>query len=230
MKKINKKLLVGTIAASLIIGGGTLIPSSAFAHPLSGKGSDSGQMMADEGQRAGFKSGIHMMQEIANILGLDEQTLVDALKEGKTIAEVAQENGITEEELVQQLIEVQSTAIDEKVSEGVLSQEQADQMKADLDERISNMMENEGFQGKMRGHKGRAMGGGLGFFGKEGALEDILDVSRDELKEELSAGKSIAQIAEEKGIDKDELIDEWKDSMTEPMTQFVERQGRLRDK
>ncbi|WP_248928276.1 hypothetical protein [Paenibacillus hamazuiensis] len=238
MKMFGKKIIAGTIAASFLIGGAAVVHNQAFADTTSTSSASASTSVSDQTYKAdkaqrpdgrmGFRGGINFMQEAATILGIDEATLKASLKDGKTLVQLAQEKGITEDDLVQKLAAAETKAIDTAVSEGKLTQEQADKMKTGLADRLKQMVENKRAEG-MGGPGGPKGHGPGGFFGKPGALEEILGVTQDELKTGLAAGKSIAEIAQEKGISKEELISKLKDSMTEQITQFVDRKGQPGD-
>jgi len=83
------------------------------------------------------------------------------------------------------------------VEDGVITQEQADQMLSRMEDGFGPGM--RGFGRSERGHfggrTGRWMGSGNEF------LAEQLGLTVDELQAELEAGKTIAELAEEKGID-----------------------------
>ncbi|WP_248923971.1 hypothetical protein [Paenibacillus hamazuiensis] len=239
MKTVNKKILTGTLAASILLGGGLTgaIYNTAFAAADGTSASapvnaDAGMAASNnavpghgQGKRGGGHDGfrvVNVEKETASILGVDETSIRDQQAQGKTLLQIAQDKGVTEDVLMQKLTAAANTSIDAAVTTGTLTQEQADQQKSALADRlkqeVSEIRQNEG-----RGHgKGD---GRFGSFTDPAALSQILGMTETELNTELQAGKSLAEIAEAKGIAKDQLIGKIKDSMTDKITQFIDKKG-----
>jgi len=70
----------------------------------------------------------YVEQALAAKLGLTEEQVEDALASGKTMYQIALDNGIAEADLPAFLTGVHQAAFDKAVADGVLSQEQADWM------------------------------------------------------------------------------------------------------
>ncbi|TDF92376.1 hypothetical protein [Paenibacillus piri] len=178
------------------------------------------------GKEAGFRGG-NILKETATLLGVDESAVQEALKAGKTLSQFAQEKGLSEADYLQKLTDAQNKSIDEAVSAGKLTQEQADKAKTALADRLKKEITStnqKGFEGK------GGFGGKGGFDGKRGfgglgdpeALAKAADATAEELKTGMSAGKSLVEIAQEKGIGEDQLIANIKDGLTDQIKQFVE--------
>jgi polyhydroxyalkanoate synthesis regulator phasin len=97
------------------------------------------------GARGGGVFGIG--PEVAKALGIDAASLRTALEGGKSIADVAKEKGIAVDTVVQAVVAAETARIDQAVTDGKLSQAQADARKADLTARVAAMV-NE-FDGTM---------------------------------------------------------------------------------
>ncbi len=135
---------------------------------------------------------------------------------------VADVLGITVEEYDAALETAQGKVLDEAVTEGWLTEDQADRMR----ERAEG-----GFGPGMRGGKfgpGRGHGGFMG--GPEGSLVAVaaeeLDMSVQDLIAELQDGKSIADVAGEKGVELQTIADAFLAQLSESLNQAVEN-GRL---
>lgn len=233
MKTIGKKILAGTMIASFVLGVGFVgtLHNQAFANGSTntttqksdfGSGwGDKGRGKMNPGERAGGFRGGNVVQETATLLGVEQSVITDALKEGKTLLQIAQEKGLSEEDYLQKLVDAQTVAIDAKVTAGTLTQEKADQMKSGLSDRLKQQIENKGF-----GHPGEGRGKmPFGPLGNPEALTEILGVTQEELTADMQAGKSLTEIAEAKGITKDQLVSKLKDSMTEQLNQMVDQKG-----
>ncbi|BDQ04819.1 MAG: hypothetical protein KatS3mg083_340 [Candidatus Dojkabacteria bacterium] len=101
----------------------------------------------------GLKGVMAVHDDLANFLGMTSDELRNASRE-KTLVEIAQEKGKSESELKEFLKKTIEDKINKAVSDGVITQEQADDMKSRLDEKINMMVTTKaprGFKGG-RGH------------------------------------------------------------------------------
>jgi hypothetical protein len=237
MKLIHKKVLAGTIAAGLLIGGG-------FALQL-------GQVFADETGTAtpapkkdtlkdrnhqgfeghGFAKGGFEFgkgpQDFASILGIDPSVLKEEIKQGKTLVQIAQDKAnLTEEAILTKLIEAETKRIDDALSAGKIKQEQADKLKSGLAERLKKIIEAKpkamAFKGAPGPHGGSKP---EGIWGDQHEIATVLGITEQELSAQRKAGKSLAEIARDKGITEEQLITKLKDSLTDELKSFVERKG-----
>jgi len=78
----------------------------------------------------------------ASYLGMTEAELREALQD-KTLAEIAKEKGKTAAGLVQQLVAEQTKRIDEAVADGKLTDEQAAELEANLEERMEALVNGD---------------------------------------------------------------------------------------
>ena len=78
----------------------------------------------------------------ASFLGMTEAELREELRD-KTLADIAKEQGKTAAGLVQHLVATQTKRIDEAVSDGKLSEEQATALKAELPERMEALVDGD---------------------------------------------------------------------------------------
>lgn len=148
----------------------------------------------DGPRHPGLKPGL---EAAAKALGMSEEDLKAALKSGKSLAEVAREKGVDPKVVIDALVAEAKAKMGEAVKAGRLTQEQADQRMANLEARITEMVNNAGHPGKdrpgKRGHRGPKPN-------LEAAAKAI-GISEDELKKALESGQSIAQVAQAKGVD-----------------------------
>ncbi len=90
--------------------------------------------------------------------------------------------------------------MDDAVSAGTITQEQADKHKTDLADRLKQAVNGTGkgpggFLGGKGGHGGH---GGFGMFGNPESLSTLLGITQQELTSALQQGKSLSEIAQEK--------------------------------
>lgn len=225
MKPIGKKILTGTLAATFLLGGG-LLASQVFAATDAVTQHDNGYAkharFSNHAKHPdfGFRGGNNFFQEAATLLGIDQKSLMGELKQGKSLAEIAQEKaGLSKDEFLQKLLTAENEKIDAAVNSGKMSQDQADKFKSSLTDRLKQMIENQHNKQTGGKHKG---GFKFGHFGNPANLAQILGITQEELTSNLQAGKSLAEIAQEKGISEDQLISKLKESMTDQLKSFVE--------
>ena len=83
-----------------------------------------------------------LLETAASYLGLTEAELREAL-EDQTLAEIAEEQGKSALGLVQQLVATQTKRIDEAVADGTMTEEQATELEAGLNERMQELVNGE---------------------------------------------------------------------------------------
>jgi hypothetical protein len=79
---------------------------------------------------------------LAGLLGVDVDTLRADLGEGKTVAEIAGEQGVDVQTVVDSLVAEAESHLDLSVENGRLTQEEADAKLADATERITDFVNN----------------------------------------------------------------------------------------
>ena len=108
------------------------------------------------------------LSTVAEILGLTEDEVRTAIEGGQTLAELADANGSSADELIDALVADLQTHLDEEVTEGDLTQDEADAKLADATERITEFVNNTQEAGPAGGMGGPG-GHGHGPGGREGA-------------------------------------------------------------
>ena len=101
------------------------------------------------------------LETAADALGVTEDDLRTALRDGQSLADVAAEQGVEVQDLVDALVAAATERIDEAVQDGRIDEERAAEIKADLPERIADMVERDGPPGR-GGHGPGGFGGGMG--------------------------------------------------------------------
>jgi transposase-like protein len=79
----------------------------------------------------------------AEAIGIESEALRTALRDGSTIAEVAEANDVEVPTVIGALVAASETRIDEAVSNGRLTEDQAAEIKANLPDRIEAMVNGE---------------------------------------------------------------------------------------
>lgn len=214
----NKIRTLGITAALAV-----MIPLSAYA-ATTGTGSTAGTTdsaasttaatAADKGAdfdkrgKFGREGGKLVSQEVLDLLKLDQAGLDAKLKAGSTLAEIAGQQGITREQLKTSMTEALNKQLEAK------KKEFSDNLDKTIDSKLT-----AGIQG---GRHGGALGKGLDLT----AAGTVLGLTADEVKEQLTAGKSLADLAKDKGIDAQKLIDAQAAAITSEVNQQV-KDGKL---
>lgn len=137
-----------------------------------------GQMQAMHGWMSA-SGGMHtaVLETLTEKLGLTSDELYAQLQDGKTLAEVAEEKGVSRTDLLAALEKAHQDAAAQAVTDGVLTQEQADSMLANMAGRYEWMLDNMGAVGKP-GATGKFGAGGPGFGGCHGGWNNNPDSSQ----------------------------------------------------
>lgn len=100
-----------------------------------------------------------LLDAAAGALNLTSDELVTQLQSGQTIAQIAEAQGTTVEAVTDAVLAAARTQLDEAVAAGTLTQEQADQIYAHLEEHGADLLR---FGGRGPGGRGRHGFGGFG--------------------------------------------------------------------
>lgn len=153
--------------------------------------------------------------EFAGILGMDANTLGQELKSGKTLAQIAAAKGMDAKTLTEKLQTAFNDRIDKAVANGKLTADKAVTMKAKTAAKAASAINKS-----WTGHKGEA-GEGRVFKNVRQQIPALLGMDATQLKEQLEKGKTLAQIAQDKGIAKDKLVSNVKSIMKANLDQAV---------
>jgi uncharacterized protein YidB (DUF937 family) len=155
--------------------------------------------------------------EAASVLGIDAAALAEQLKAGKSLADVAKERGISEADLTARLLKLRLARIDDVVRNGKLEAARAEQMKQRMSRHLSYMVKEKGLP-EIHAHPKHRI-----WKPDQEQLAAMLGISKDELRGQLEAGKSLADIAAAKGISREQLIAKLKEQLTPQLEHWVDR-------
>lgn len=97
---------------------------------------------AGPGLHMGWRWGGDKLQTWADALGMKVEDVTAALRDGKTMADLAAERGIEVEDLVAKAVAARKAVVQEAVEAGRLTQEQADAMLEQMQERMTENLQN----------------------------------------------------------------------------------------
>ncbi len=170
------------------------------------------------GRPGGIGRGGMQLSTIATALGMTEADLRTELQAGKSVADVASAKSVSLDTIVNAVVTAEQTRLQQAVTDGKLTQAQADTMLSNLKLTLPSQLQTKTVVGLSR----RA-NGGLGFKSgaKLSAIATALGVTEADLRTELQAGKSVADVAAAKNVSLDTVINAIVDAETKTLAQAV---------
>ncbi|NOK64044.1 MAG: hypothetical protein GFH27_549409n18 [Chloroflexi bacterium AL-W] len=157
------------------------------------------------GRGQGGLTAAALVNATAEVTGLERSEVVDAIREGNSMAQVAEANGSSSDAVLQAARENAQERLDEAIANGRITQEQADAALEQFDTQAPEVINDtelaENFE--RSGRRGRG--------GQAKLVQTTAEVSgltAQEVVEELRSGKSMAQVAEENGSSADAILAE----------------------
>jgi polyhydroxyalkanoate synthesis regulator phasin len=109
----------------------------------------------------GFARGFHL-ETAAEVIGIDVADLGDALRNGQTVAEVAEANSVSVQAVIDALVAEINSHLDQAVEDGKLTAERADEIRSTAPDRIDSMVNGElEYRPGLRSHRGMGPQSGL---------------------------------------------------------------------
>ena len=164
------------------------------------------------------KGGAGHLDAAATALGMTESALRDALVPGTSLADIAGTKGVAVKKVIDAIVAAETAELKERVADGDITQARADAILANLNARVTAMVNSDvpamgrgfGRDGGRRFGKSDDHGiRGHGFPSLRGStvLEDTLGMTREEIRAGLESGKSIADLANAKGVSVQNVVD-----------------------
>lgn len=207
--RISRPIAVMTLAATALAGGlgGALLLGPASADSTNtAPNTASGRVVATAAPcRGGFA-------DLAEAIGISTDDLRATLRDGQTLAEVAEANDVDPQQLVDLLVANGTERLDAAVAAGRIDQATADERKASLPDRSADLVNGE-LERHARRHPGRAAA--------IRTAAEAIGIDADELRAALRDGQTIAQVAEANGVDPQDVIDALVAQATERITKVV---------
>lgn len=195
---IKKIVVAGLIMGTMVVGAGAASAQQPGVDPSQG------------GPRLRERDRI-VMEIMAAQTGLDVREMIAQLRDGATLSELITANGGDVDAAIAEVVAQVTEQINTAVSESRLTQEQADELIANLEQNITDLVNGallpeEGRPGG-RGEHGRGRQGGeeRALFG---AIAEATGLPQDEVMAQLREGKTIAEILTENGTDVTAFVDQ----------------------
>lgn len=193
MKKRSQMKMGVMVAISSLVLATPAIPSFAASHPsVTGP---TNQQAPSEHMRHSHHHGKEWLEDAANVLKMDKHALWNELKSGKSLEDIAKEKGISKEELKAGLKAKFQAKLDEAVKKGEVTEDKRNRIMQRFNAHLDQMV-------TQRDWAKRAMQFREFWLG---AAAQVLNMDKMALKKELKSGKSLEDVAKEKGMSKDQL-------------------------
>ena len=207
--RISRPIAVTMLAAAALAGalGGALLLG-----PASADTSTDAAGTAPAGPAASAAPCRDGLADVAGAIGISTDELRAALRDGQTLADVAEANGADPQRVVDVLVENGTARLEAAVAAGRVDQGTADERKASLPERAADLVNGE-LERDARRHPRRSAA--------IRATAEVIGIDATELRDALRDGQTIAQVAEANGVDPQDVIDALVARSTERITKVV---------
>ena len=132
---MRSKLLASAVAASALAGGATFAAAG-----IAGAQSGDDRPPAEAGRPGGHRP---KLDAAAQALNLSVDDLRAKLRDGKTLAQVALDQNVDKQKVIDAMVADATAHIDQAVQDGKLTADQANERKSNLQDRITRLV-NEG--------------------------------------------------------------------------------------
>lgn len=165
---MKTKNLISALALTLTIGVGATV-YAASSTPATSAAKPSNNQTYSECPRTnlrnitGKRGYDFVVAALKNKFGIKEDEILKAREAGKTLYQFAKEKNISEDKLKEAILEEKNKAIDEAVTKGTISKEEAASLKARIKDNMNNFKGSRGGKDfKNKGNKGNKGNRGKG--------------------------------------------------------------------
>jgi transposase-like protein len=190
--------VLGTIGVS--VAGAT---TSGGSSPTSASATANPNRAARRGVLAGLRK--QALALAAKTIGVKPADLANELKAGKSVADVANEHNVQPQTVIDALVHAADNKIEAAKTAGKITPDQASKLEAKVPDTVTKLV-NAKHPGANVNAKVRQE---LGKFRKEAGVlaAKTIGVTPAALKQEVKAGKSVADVATEHGVQPQTVID-----------------------
>lgn len=167
---------------------------------ISGTSSHNLSAMSGIGRPHAAPSGKGPFEAVSGVLGMSADEIASQVQSGKSLDDLATDKGVSHDDLV--------AALKAGAPQGAKD-------SGKLDEMVEKLTSRKGRQGPMGpppgpppGGMGGVMGGGKLSGSQQSMLDslsELLDISSEELQEELTSGTSLTDLLQDKGVSMNDL-------------------------
>ncbi|NEN80825.1 hypothetical protein [Paenibacillus elgii] len=221
MKKWTGKVMAGTVAAAVLfggIGGLTTAPKAFADDEITYTVVPDASIPLHKRVSLGLNA---IVVQASGIINMSVDDLKDELQKGKTIAEVANLHGVAHTDLFNRLVNPMIERVDSALSQKVITSDEANQLKQEVNDTVTAAISKGGYKDKLQGAYGKKLK--LKAQVDEESVAKVLGISEDELSTYFNNGKTIADIAKEKGLNEDQVIAGLKDELNASLKAFINK-------
>jgi lambda repressor-like predicted transcriptional regulator len=183
-----KKIILPTMGVLLVLGL-AFSASAVFASPIENVTASARTEGDPPPEELFYLNSPDWFAIAANIVGLDEDTLWERMDEGKSIAEIGAEAGVSSDQIIAAIIKAEENYTKELLADGKTSQEEIDEWMAYLPEEAKSFVEDAWCYDLDDGDDWYAI------------TADALQMDEETFWNALDTGVSIADLAAERGIE-----------------------------
>jgi hypothetical protein len=195
----TRRLVAPLVVSAAVVGGG--VAGAAIGVPAVSDAQESApEEPSPSAEPEVPRPGRDVFAAAAEALDLEPRALFDQLRDGATIAEIAQERGVDVNAVIDAMV---AAAVDGQRSE------------AEIREHLTSLVNEGGPAGAPRMHRHPGRGEQLD------AAATALGIERDDLIAARRDGRTIAEIAEERGVDVSTVVDAMVGEARERIERFV---------
>lgn len=212
---MNRNLKKFTIGAALV-GVLALSAVAASAQPDRPGGGRPGRF----GDRQGDRLIGDLVEIVVDETGLQARDIIQQMREtpGTSLAEVIEANGGDVEAVVDGTVEAITERVNARVADGTITQERADEILGNLEERVTDGLNGEGPARRFVEQRVRS-----------GVLElaaEQTGLTREEIVAQVREGATLADVLTANGVDVNAFLDSAVEQASERFSQAVEN-GRI---
>lgn len=160
-------------------------------------------------------------ENIAEVLGMTPEALKEALQDGQTLEEITNDLGVDLDELFTEWVETQIEDINQALENGNLTEEQAQKLLDRMEQLIEEGFDYENWNPFEKGiDRAKAILRSSKELVKQ--TLDALEMTATDLRQAIEDGQTLEEIAQEKGVDLDEIYHSWIEDQINQVNQAVE--------
>ena len=224
-------LFAGGIVGGVLMG---VIPVQAQGDSFDGPGfgmwHGHGGGMGWWGPGRGWGGPGDCLDTVADVLAMTPEELRSELQDGRSLAELAEEKGVDSQTIVDAGRSGMEERLQEAVENGWLTQEQAERISEAMTEFTGEHLLELTAPLRLRmfgvGGEGETCFGGRGPWAGLDVAAEVLGMDVEDLIAELREGKSLEEIAEDRGVDP-QAVEDAMQQQIEEMLQQAEEEGCL---
>jgi|GEM_PF-754355 len=139
---MKKRTVAGFVTAALVAALAIGVAGIAVAAPAQDSGTASGQAAGLRIGGAFRDAGARLIDIVADLTGLDVEDIADRRADGESIAAIAESEGVDGESVVAEALAAREEILDQKVADGIITQERADAALANAEARLSDRIDS----------------------------------------------------------------------------------------